>query len=141
MLKAMVFIPVYTGKKIKIQENENPSHAFPITPFHLCFFLTNIQLPSLLLCLVSLYLIKTPNKGTLCGIFFLVENIKYFNTYTGRRGESLKGIDTIWKVYCISKWNYLVYKETKKNPPSFLIFHFIFYQIRYVMCLDYYFFF
>ena len=26
------------GEKIKIQENENPSHAFPITPFHLCFF-------------------------------------------------------------------------------------------------------
>lgn len=54
-------------EKIKIQENENPPNAFPITPFHLCFFLfifiTNIQFPTLLLCLVIVYLIKTPNKG------------------------------------------------------------------------------
>lgn len=26
-------------EKIKIQENENPPNAFPITPFHLCFFI------------------------------------------------------------------------------------------------------
>ena len=33
-------------EKTKIQENENPSHA--LHPF-ICVFLTNIQLPSLLL--------------------------------------------------------------------------------------------
>ena len=44
-------------------------------------------------------MIKTPNKGTLCGkffsFFFVVENIKYFNTHMSRKEKCRKKTDYV----------------------------------------------